>query len=374
MGEIETYMIKCIHENNIEKAGDTLNMHLQNAHKITKMKEKHKIDTRKKNIMEEVNEKFINFRQSLEGGTNDEVEEKLNIYTTTRKKLTYEMLKNEHGRWVEAIKKKDSKQLWSMIEWNGNFSRVLTEQPAIHDMKNHFEELYTPEDKSESEGIGKLDSNVYIPLLDDPITERDVNEAMKDCKKGGYDYNVSILNILIINMLPLLTLLFNCLLYISYPLKLACSLLITIPKGENLKLPCNVRGIQMLPAIWMLYDRIITKRLERWVDMHDEQTGFRKGNSTLTQIFTIRIIVETIKKTKGIICIGCFDVEKAFDKVSRLILFKKLINAGIGYVMLSALKSIYVSTSCILDMNGKNAMRNTTRSAVIIDTVYNFYQ
>ena len=89
MGEIETDMIKFIHVNNIGKVVDTLNMSLQNAHKITKMKEKHKIDIRKKNIMEEVNEKFINFRESLKGGIDDEVEE--NIYTTTRKKVTYEM-------------------------------------------------------------------------------------------------------------------------------------------------------------------------------------------------------------------------------------------------------------------------------------------
>ena len=118
-----------------------------------------------------------------------------------------------------------------------------------------------------------MDSKVYIPLLDDPITERDLNEAMKDGEKGVYDYNVSILNILIINMLPLLTLLLNCLFYISYPLKLARPLLITISKVANLKLPCNFRGIQMLPAIGMLYDRIITKRLERWVDIPETQNN-----------------------------------------------------------------------------------------------------
>ena len=145
----------------------------------------------------------------------------------------------------------------------------------------------------------------------------------------------------------MLILLFNCIFHLAYPFKLVCSLLITIPKGANLKLPSNYRGIQMLPAIGVLYDRVISKRLERWVSIHDEQTGFRKGKSTLTQIFTLRIIIEIMKKTKRKLYIGCFDIEKAFGKVSRLILFKKLIKAGVGYLMLGALKTIYISTYSI---------------------------
>ena len=50
--------------------------------------------------------------------------------------------------------------------------------------------------------------------------------------------------------------------------------------------------------------------------------------------------------------------------MSRLILFKKLIKVGLGYVMLIALKSIYVSTSCILDMNGKKTQSFRTQCGI----------
>ena len=106
----------------------------------------------------------------------------------------------------------------------------------------------------------------------------------------------------------------------------------------------------MLPAIGVLYDRIISKRLERWIDIHDEQTGFQKGKSTLTQIFVLRVIIELAKKTNISLFIGCFDIEKAFDKVSRIILFEKLIKLGIVFSMLCALKAVYTSTTCILSM------------------------
>ena len=152
--------------------------------------------------------------------------------------------------------------------------------------------------------------------------------------------------------------------YISYPLKLACSLLISIPKAGNLNLPKNFRGIQMLPAIGALYDRIISKRLESWIYIHNEQTGFQKGNSTLTQIFVLRVLIELARKTKSSLFIGCFDIEKAFDKVSRLILFEKLIKLGIGFSMLCALKTIYTSTTWILSMSNKLSKQFYTKCGI----------
>ena len=106
-----------------------------------------------------------------------------------------------------------------MIQSNGKLNNTKPVQPSIHDMKKHFQELYTIEGASEAERIKELSSDMYIPILDDPITERDINEAFKDCKKGGYDYNVPVLGILMRSMLPMLILLFNCLFYLAYPFK-----------------------------------------------------------------------------------------------------------------------------------------------------------
>ena len=108
----------------------------------------------------------------------------------------------------------------------------------------------------------------------------------------------------------------------------------------------------MLPTLGVLYDRVLSRCIDRWIGVHSEQTGFRKGKSTLTQIFTLRILIGMAKKTNVALYIGCFDIEKAFDKVSRLLLLKKLIKCGIGYTMLNALKSIYTMTSRVLNVSG----------------------
>ena len=231
-------------------------------------------------------------------------------------------------------------------------------------MKGRFEQLYTLDDALEIDKINKLTTNIYIPVLDDPISNGEINDALKECKKGGYDYTLPILRILTTHILPLLLLLINAMFYISYPLKLACSLLITIPKAGNLNLPKNFRGIQMLPAIGVLYDRIISKRLESWIYIHDEQTGFQKGKSTLTQIFVLRVLIELARKTKSSMFIGCFDIEKAFNKVSRFILFEKLIKLGIGFSMLCTLKTIYTSTTCILSKSNKLSKQFYTKCGI----------
>ena len=59
-------------------------------------------------------------------------------------------------------------------------------------------------------------------------------------------------------------------------------------------------------------------------------------------------MIEIAKKTDTTLYIGMFDLEKAFDKVSRLKLLLTLVKMGVGNVMLQALKRLYMNTYCIL--------------------------
>ena len=45
----------------------------------------------------------------------------------------------------------------------------------------------------EPEKNHQLNREVCIPALDDPIDDREVKKALKDCKKGGYDVTLPIL-------------------------------------------------------------------------------------------------------------------------------------------------------------------------------------
>ena len=362
---IENDVLEAIQNNNYALAFARLDTHLEDIHKASKVYKEKEMTHNKKDVITIVNNKFITYNECLKAGKNEDIQRSLDDFIQARKHLSYNILETETNRWNAVIRGKDSKQLWKLIDWNGSVNNNnIASQPNINSLKNHFKNIYQAENPSEIANITEVTTNVCIPLLDDPIIKADVDEAMKNCKKGGYDYLLPILQMLVSHMLPLILILFNIMFYTIYPLKLACSLLFAIPKKGNLKIPSNFRGIQMLPSLGVLYDRIIYNRLERWVNIHEEQSGFQKGKSTIKQIFTVRLIIELAKKTKTELYIGCFDIEKAFDKVSRLLLLQKLVKIGIGYSMLHALKAIYTTTSCILHMRGKNSTEFKTSCGI----------
>ena len=113
-------------------------------------------------------------------------------------------------------------------------------------------------------------------------------------------------------------------------------------------LPVNFRGIQMLAALSALYDRVITIRLRAWTVVSYVQSVFQKGKSTILPLFTLRLLIEIAKYNGTTLYIAFFDLEKAFDKVSRYLMLKKLIDRGIGNCMLQALKRVYSFTTCVI--------------------------
>ena len=80
----------------------------------------------------------------------------------------------------------------------------------------------------------------------------------------------------------------------------------------------------MFRTLGSLYDRIIAKRLYRWIHVKPEQAAFQKGKSALIQIFPLRTLNEFAKRKKVMLYIACVDLEKAFDKVSRYLLLTSL--------------------------------------------------
>ena len=57
--------------------------------------------------------------------------------------------------------------------------------------------------------MSNLESNVYILLLDDPITDYDINTARKSMKKAGYDFALSTLDIVLNVLSPVILMSLN---------------------------------------------------------------------------------------------------------------------------------------------------------------------
>ena len=298
---------------------------------------------------------FNTYLDTLKNSNNeDEINQSYLKYQCERRKLNKVTL-NEHENCYRAIlQSKDDKKLWDKINWSGSLeSKGAKGQPLTSELAEHFEELYQPPPDEDVEQIKNLTSNVYIPITDDPITPDDISNAAKQMKKGGWDYSLAVLNILL-TVTPLCLLhLMNIIFFLCYPFKLCLSLLSAIPKKGNLLLVTNFRGIQMQPLLALLYDRIIASRLISWAKVSPEQTAFQKGKGTLDQIFLLRVIIALAKRHKKSLYVGLFDLSKTFDKVSRVELLKCLVKMGVGSCMLEALKGMYSCTRCVLKNAGK---------------------
>ena len=250
-----------LNEGNVEKAVSKFDIFVKDMHKCAKTLKPKVTHPNNAIIMNEANEKFRNYCEYLLNRDNEAIRHSLAEYQAYRKDVSHEMLREESEKWRSFTNNKGSKEMWSHIDWKGNVSKSkLNIHPTINELKSHFETIYTAEDQLEIEKINQLSTDVYIPMLDDPIDNKEIHDALNDCKKGGFDFTVPVLEKLVSNSLPLFLMLFNCIFYLYYPLSLACSLLFTIPKKGNLKLPSNFRGIQMLKT---LGDRTLSRRLDR---------------------------------------------------------------------------------------------------------------
>ena len=87
-------------------------------------------------------------------------------------------------------------------------------------------------------------------------------------------------------------------------------------KGDKLD-PKNFRPITILSCISKLFMAILNERLNKLSDdfliLCYNQTGFRKGYSTIDNLFIVHSFFEILKKKKMYCCF--IDFEKAFDKV-----------------------------------------------------------
>ena len=344
---IETEILDELRQCNIDKATIKLDLRLQEAHRVSKKKAL--VPTNAASIyMEEANHAFENYQKSLAGNFIDTPDEAYEKYQKARNKVTSGMCAIEHDKWKKLVTEESPKAVWEKIDWKGNFSKSEMVKPTNDELALHFEKLYSCDDEEEAEKIAELSTDAYVPTLDDPICQGEIDGAIGEMKKGGYDYQLSILKVVARMMAPLLIMFFNIMFYVAYPVSLAKSLLSALPKKGNLSLPVNYRGIQMLAAVSALYDRILTIRLRGWCLINYLQSAFQQGKSTIHQIFTLRILIEIAKRKNTTLYIGFFDLEKAFDKVSRLLLLKRLRERGIGNCMLQALKRIYLHTTCII--------------------------
>ena len=138
-------------------------------------------------------------------------------------------------------------------------------------------------------------SETHIPELDDPITEQEVSQAIRNMKHGKAsgideicgDFLKYVENVVVLFLTQLISKIYKASLFPA-----VWSKLVIVPifkKGDDDN-PDNYRRISLLSIVGKVFTAILNNRLYTWAEKENkiskEQAGFRKVYSTIVHIHT----------------------------------------------------------------------------------------
>jgi hypothetical protein len=107
------------------------------------------------------------------------------------------------------------------------------------------------------------------------------------------------------------------------------------------------------------FHRNFKKRLEIYAQdvflIKENQTGFRKGYSTLDNILILQFLSQTLISSRKKLFCGFIDFKQAFDLVWGDGLWNKLIKSGVNGKSLNYIRNMYRGIKSLIKMNGRTS-------------------
>ena len=102
-------------------------------------------------------------------------------------------------------------------------------------------------------------------------------------------------------------------------------------------------------------ERVIEGRLRKIVKIDCMQFGFMSGRSTTDAIFIVRQLQEKYLAKSRDLWMAFVDLEKAFDRVPREVIWWALRYLGVDEWIVSVIKAMYEDASTKVRMNGRES-------------------
>jgi hypothetical protein len=120
------------------------------------------------------------------------------------------------------------------------------------------------------------------------------------------------------------------------------NILVPIFKNKGDVQSCtNYRGIKPMSHTMKLWERIIEHRLRGVTNVTENQFGFMPGRSTMETIFLIRQLMERYREQKKDLYMIFIDLEKAYNKVPRNIMWWALQKHKVSTNYIILIKDMY---------------------------------
>ena len=91
----------------------------------------------------------------------------------------------------------------------------------------------------------------------------------------------------------------------------------------------NYRGIKLLEVGLKILEKVLDRRIREMAQIQGTQYGFRSGKGTMDPIFIIRQLQEKVLERRGKLFLAFLDLEEAYDRVPREVVYACLIRRGV---------------------------------------------
>jgi hypothetical protein len=242
----------------------------------------------------------------------------------------------------------DPKQFWQEISKMNRKPVQARNNITVDDWHKHFKSVLDKEVSEHEECNAEIEH--YVQDLDGPITKDEIEIAIKRLKTGKsagpdgmiaefFKYSGN-------NIIKFLVVLFNKLFNDGiYPEDWKESIIVPLFKKGDINDTNNYRGISLSNICSKLYGSIINLRLQKWIELYNItgecQAGFKKDYSTIDHIFTLLAVIQKQFAQNSKLYVAFVDFEKAFDSISRNLLWPVLRKHGISGKLYRCIRSMY---------------------------------
>ena len=123
--------------------------------------------------------------------------------------------------------------------------------------------------------------------------------------------------------------------------------------------PVNYRPITLLSCLGKLFTSILNNRLQVFTEKYDKikqnQAGFRKGFSTVDNIFALNVLINLVQNRRKKFYCAFIDLKRAFDTVWRDGLFYKMKLLDINGNCYNVVRSMYRNVKSCVSVNDKSS-------------------
>ena len=282
--------------------------------------------------------------------------QKRSYYKRLIRRKRYEMRNSNTKKLLEA-RINNAREYWKLLK--GITCKQSDGSVSANTFAQYFKAINNPEsvfyqadddiiDFNEKYIKGEI--NIMFEELNVPISYLEVLNSIKQLRNNSSPGPDNILNELLKNssetVSRYLLKLFNvCLERGFFPDSWSVGHIIPLFKSGDKAEPSNYRGITLLSSLGKLFSRTLNNRLVKWAEKYnvyiEAQAGFRKGMSTIDNIFILNgLISHCLSNNRKLFC-AFVDFKKAFDFVVRENLWYKLIKMGVRGKILNVIKSMY---------------------------------